>query len=379
MFTGIVRERGRVVSAERNGARARSDCGSRRRRRPPRPALGDSVSVNGCCLTRHRGRRRALVFDAVPETLARTTLGALERRGRGQPRAGAARGRAARRPLRPGPRRRRRRASARSSPRATARRLALELPAELLRYCVEKGSIAVDGVSLTIAALDDDGVEIALVPHTLEHDDARRARPGRRGQPRGRRAREVRRAARLAPEGYDPPRDGHDRRAPPPFATVEEAIEDIRHGKFVVVVDAADRENEGDLTIAAQFATPEAINFMATHARGLICLCLTEERCDELRAAADDRAQRDAVRHRLHGLDRGARRGHDRHLRRTTARARSRSRSTRARAPATSSSPATSSRCARARAACCGAPARPRPRSTSRGSPGSTRPASSAR
>jgi len=67
------------------------------------------------------------------------------------------------------------------------------------------------------------------------------------------------------------------------FATVEEAIEDIRQGKAVVVVDAADRENEGDLTIAAQFATPEAINFMATHGRGLICLCLTEERCDELR------------------------------------------------------------------------------------------------
>jgi 3,4-dihydroxy 2-butanone 4-phosphate synthase/GTP cyclohydrolase II len=66
------------------------------------------------------------------------------------------------------------------------------------------------------------------------------------------------------------------------FATIEEAIEDIRDGKFVVVVDAADRENEGDLTIAAQFATPEAINFMATHARGLICLCLTPERCDEL-------------------------------------------------------------------------------------------------
>jgi 3,4-dihydroxy 2-butanone 4-phosphate synthase / GTP cyclohydrolase II len=67
-----------------------------------------------------------------------------------------------------------------------------------------------------------------------------------------------------------------------PFATVEEALEDVRQGKFVVVVDAADRENEGDLTIAAQFATPEAVNFMATHGRGLICLCLTEERCGEL-------------------------------------------------------------------------------------------------
>jgi 3,4-dihydroxy 2-butanone 4-phosphate synthase/GTP cyclohydrolase II len=66
------------------------------------------------------------------------------------------------------------------------------------------------------------------------------------------------------------------------FATIEEAIEDVRQGKFVVVVDAADRENEGDLTIAAQFATPEAVNFMATHGRGLICLCLSEERCDEL-------------------------------------------------------------------------------------------------
>src|SRR5438445_10094916 len=59
------------------------------------------------------------------------------------------------------------------------------------------------------------------------------------------------------------------------FATIEEAIEDVRQGKVVVVVDAADRENEGDLTIAAQFATPEAVNFMTKEARGLICLCLT--------------------------------------------------------------------------------------------------------
>jgi 3,4-dihydroxy 2-butanone 4-phosphate synthase / GTP cyclohydrolase II len=67
-----------------------------------------------------------------------------------------------------------------------------------------------------------------------------------------------------------------------PFATVSEAIEEIRRGRFVVVVDAPDRENEGDLTIAADLATPEAINFMATHGRGVICLALTEERCDEL-------------------------------------------------------------------------------------------------
>jgi 3,4-dihydroxy 2-butanone 4-phosphate synthase/GTP cyclohydrolase II len=67
-----------------------------------------------------------------------------------------------------------------------------------------------------------------------------------------------------------------------PFATIEEAIEDIRRGRMVVVVDDESRENEGDLTIAAQFVTPEAINFMTKEGRGLICLALTPERCDEL-------------------------------------------------------------------------------------------------
>jgi 3,4-dihydroxy 2-butanone 4-phosphate synthase/GTP cyclohydrolase II len=67
------------------------------------------------------------------------------------------------------------------------------------------------------------------------------------------------------------------------FATVVEAVADIRAGKMVVVVDDEDRENEGDLTIAAEFCTPEAVNFMAKFGRGLICLTLTEERADYLR------------------------------------------------------------------------------------------------
>ena len=67
-----------------------------------------------------------------------------------------------------------------------------------------------------------------------------------------------------------------------PFATIERAIEEIRLGKMVVVCDDSDRENEGDLTIAAQFVTSDAINFMAKEGRGLICLSLTPERCDEL-------------------------------------------------------------------------------------------------
>ena len=66
------------------------------------------------------------------------------------------------------------------------------------------------------------------------------------------------------------------------FSTIEAAIDDIRRGRMVVVCDDETRENEGDLTMAAQFATPEAINFMAKEGRGLICLTLTGERCDEL-------------------------------------------------------------------------------------------------
>ena len=66
------------------------------------------------------------------------------------------------------------------------------------------------------------------------------------------------------------------------FSSIEEAIEEIRQGRMVVVCDDESRENEGDLTLAAQFATPEAINFMAKEARGLICLALTPDRCDEL-------------------------------------------------------------------------------------------------
>jgi 3,4-dihydroxy 2-butanone 4-phosphate synthase/GTP cyclohydrolase II len=66
------------------------------------------------------------------------------------------------------------------------------------------------------------------------------------------------------------------------FIGIEEAIEELRLGRMLVVVDDEDRENEGDLVMAAEFATPEAINFMATHGRGWICLSLTGQRCDQL-------------------------------------------------------------------------------------------------
>ena len=69
----------------------------------------------------------------------------------------------------------------------------------------------------------------------------------------------------------------------PPFVDVPGALDEIRAGRMVVVVDDEDRENEGDLTLASEFVTPEAINFMARYGRGLICLTLTEERADHLR------------------------------------------------------------------------------------------------
>jgi len=67
------------------------------------------------------------------------------------------------------------------------------------------------------------------------------------------------------------------------FASIEEALEDIKQGKIVIVVDDEDRENEGDMIVAAEKVTPEHINFMATHARGLICLSLTKKRIEELK------------------------------------------------------------------------------------------------
>src|SRR5881392_3934613 len=68
----------------------------------------------------------------------------------------------------------------------------------------------------------------------------------------------------------------------PSFTDVPTAIEEVRAGRMIIVVDDEDRENEGDLTIAAEKITPEAINFMARHGRGLICLSMTPERLDEL-------------------------------------------------------------------------------------------------
>ena len=151
MFTGIVREVGRVVSFD--GRRLVVDAQTQ-------AAEGDSVAVDGVCLTAVDGTR--LAFDVVDETLARTTLGALKAGDRvnlepalraGEPLGGH---------LVQG------HVDGLGRVRSTGEPVWIDAPPELLRYCVEKGSITVDGVSLTIARLDDDGFAVALVPHTLE-------------------------------------------------------------------------------------------------------------------------------------------------------------------------------------------------------------------
>src|SRR5918999_4920993 len=154
MFTGIVREVGTVEEA-----------GERLRIRAPETAsvtrVGDSVSVAGVCLTTVAADNGVIAFDVVPETLRRSTLGRLRESApvnveaalrAGEPLGGhfvqghvdgVGRVRA-----------------------VTEEGFELEAPVELLRYCVEKGSVAVEGVSLTIAALGEDTFTVALVPHT---------------------------------------------------------------------------------------------------------------------------------------------------------------------------------------------------------------------
>jgi len=171
VFTGIVREVGRVESVERGGG------GVRLRIRAPETAagasVGDSVAVAGVCLTAVEAVDGVLAFDAVPETLRRSSLGGLE--------AGST-------------------VNVEPSLRAgdqlgghfvqghvdglgrvrevDAEGLEIEAPAEVLRYCVEKGSIAVEGVSLTLAGLGEDAFSVALIPHTREATTLGTLRPG---------------------------------------------------------------------------------------------------------------------------------------------------------------------------------------------------------
>jgi riboflavin synthase len=161
VFTGIVRELGAVEAVEGSGTGVRLVV--RAPATAADAAVGDSVAVNGVCLTAVAAGDGVLAFDAVPETLRRSSLGRLGAGARvnvepalraGEPLGGHivqghvdGTGRVRR---------------------ADAEGLEIEAGEEILRYCVEKGSIAVEGVSLTIASLSEDSFTVALVPHTRE-------------------------------------------------------------------------------------------------------------------------------------------------------------------------------------------------------------------
>ena len=99
------------------------------------------------------------------------------------------------------------------------------------------------------------------------------------------------------------------------FASIPEALEDIRDGKIVLVVDDADRENEGDFIMAAETATPEAVNFMVTHGRGIVCLPCGGLAPRRARDPADGDRDHGRARGRVHGLDRLPARHDHRHER----------------------------------------------------------------
>jgi riboflavin synthase len=171
MFTGIVREVGTVAVFD----------GSRLVVTAPETAagaaVGDSVAVAGVCLTVVEAQQGSLAFDVVPETLSRTALGGLEPGDSlnlepslrvGDQLGGHvvqghvdAVGRVRSITLE-----------------GDSRRVWVDAPDAIVRYCLEKGSIAVDGVSLTVASLDDEGIEVALIPHTLTVTTLGRLEPG---------------------------------------------------------------------------------------------------------------------------------------------------------------------------------------------------------
>ena len=161
MFTGIVQERGRVASFDDGRLVVETSIAA---------GIGDSVAVDGVCLTVTENNDRRLAFDVMRETLERTKPFGDEVNLEAALRAGD--------PL--GGHYVQGHVDGVGTVRTTGDPVWIDVDAELLRYVVEKGSIAVDGVSLTVAALDDRGFAVALIPHTLEVTTLGALEPGKR-------------------------------------------------------------------------------------------------------------------------------------------------------------------------------------------------------
>src|SRR6266851_701049 len=175
MFTGIVREVGRVASLTGDAQGVRLEIEAPETARTT--GTGDSIALNGVCLTAVAVVDGRIAFDAVPETLSRTSLDHLEPGARVnvEPslRVGEQLGGHNVQGHVDGVGRVRR-----VEPEGEGRRLTIDAPPDLLRYVVQKGSIAVEGTSLTVAAVDDAGFAVALIPHTLTATTLGELEPG---------------------------------------------------------------------------------------------------------------------------------------------------------------------------------------------------------
>ena len=267
MFTGIITDIGRIEAAEQRGdLRLRIACGYDM----ASVDLGASIACSGVCLTVVDKGEDWFAVDVSAETIephrARPVGGGRPAQPRARAAGSATSSAAISSPAMST-------ASARSRRCAEvggSMRLTIIAGAEIAPYIAPKGSIALDGVSLTVNEVEtlSDGVRFALniIPHTAAQTTLRRGRAGPDGQYRDRHPRPLYR-----------PDDGAEALMERGFlSSPEELIDEARNGRMFILVDDEDRENEGDLVIPAQMATPDAINFMAKHGRGLICLALTK-------------------------------------------------------------------------------------------------------
>ena len=312
MFTGIISDIGEV--AARDGGRFAIRCGYA----ADSIAIGASIACDGACLTATHvepaGTGSTFAVDVSNETLSKTTLGEwqpgrrinLERALKagdelgGHIVAGHVDGVGRIVDMRPD---------------GQSRRFTLEVPPDLAPYIASKGSVALDGISLTVNEVKENTLRNQYYTSYLDPHDPGGQKARRQGQPRSRCVRALRGAADGVPAVNTNLQHVAYAEGKGFLSPIDEILEDLRNGRMIILVDAEDRENEGDLVVPAQMATPDAINFMAKHGRGLICLSLTRQRADQLRLEYMARQNEARNAHRVHGFDRGARGRGDRHFR----------------------------------------------------------------
>lgn len=278
MFSGIVEEVGVVTALARPAAdAARMTIGARAVLTGAE--VGASIAVDGVCQTVAAVDGRTFTIDSVGATLRKTTLGSFA----------AGRRVNLERPLGYGDRVGGHLVQGHVNDTGTvtrweklgaARWLEVRLPPVLLPYVVPEGSIAIDGVSLTIAALKDDRAGFSIIPHTAR---ATALTDRQVGEPVNVEvdmiAKYVERltgAHRLAAGGGGPV---------PAMVGVGEAAQAMAAGRMVLMIDDADRENEGDLVAAAALITPRTVTHMLRQASGVLCAAITAERAERLQLA----------------------------------------------------------------------------------------------